>query len=53
MNEEFPLSCLFFFLFFISNSLCRKYVICVPYLCRNRQKKCHVLKIASLSASIG
>ena len=53
VNEEFPLSCLFFFLFFIGNSLCRKYVICLSYLCRNRQKKCQVLKMGSLKASAG
>lgn len=41
------------FLFSISNSLCCKYVICVPYLCRNLQKKCHVLKIGSQRASAG
>ena len=41
------------FHFSIRNSLCRKYVICLSYLCRNRQKKCHTLKNGSLIASAG
>lgn len=54
MNEEFPLSGLFFLFFFsISNSLCCKYVICLSYLCRNLQKKCHTLNKGSHRASAG